>query len=99
MSRRARREVDRRALANIPLGPRLAAVAEDDLLHGGEPDAAPLELALRVEPLERPEHPRGVGRVEARAVVAHVVRRRAAVLLHPELDRGVVPPAGELPGV
>src|SRR5829696_2480940 len=75
----------------------------DDALDGGEPYAGALELLRAVQPLEGAEELVGVGHLEARPVVAHVVDRDAApaaeLLLHPELYAGLGLLRGELPGV
>ena len=68
----------------------------DHALHGGEPHAGALELARRVQPLERREELPGVLGGEARAVVADEER---AVVGPPERDAGCVGLRRELPRV
>ena len=70
-SARRKLEVERRAAAELALGPDTAAVALDDPVHGRQTDAGPLELGLLVQALERGEQPVRVLHVEAGAVVAH----------------------------
>src|SRR5687767_2207130 len=83
----------------LSLRPDFSAVAPHHPLHGGQSDAAPLELGRGVQSLEGAEELARVGHVEAGAVVAHVEAALAGVLRHPELDMRLRFPGGVLPGV
>src|SRR5450756_545697 len=93
------REVERRSGVYSPLGPDRAAVPPHDALHGSEADAGAGELVGGVKPLERREQLVDVGRVEAGAVVAHVVRGDAVAPVDPDLDVRLRLARSELPGV
>src|SRR5882672_658673 len=91
-------EIEDRAFVGPGLGPDAAAVAYDDALYAGEADARALELLRRVKALEYAEEPVRLAHVEARAVVLHVVDRRAARRLRrldSDLHARGVPPARE----
>src|SRR5215208_2845656 len=64
-------EVERGALVGGAIGPDPATVALGDPRDGGETDACPGELGLRMQPLKHTEQLVAIGHVEAGAVVAH----------------------------
>ncbi len=70
------REVERRALLHLCLGPHAATVAAHDALHGGEADAEALELTQAVQALEGAEEL--VGDASCRSRRRRRARRRRA---------------------
>src|SRR5215470_19444284 len=57
-------EEERCAAADLALGPDPAAMAVNDALHGGEPDAGAFEFGRRMQPLKRAEQFCGIGHVK-----------------------------------
>src|SRR5919108_4536467 len=95
----SKREIKGRATAGGPLGPDLAAVAVDDALDRGEPDARARELVGRVQPLKRAEQLGRVGHIEAGAVVAYVKRPPPVVCRDADVHMRGRALARELPGI
>src|SRR6185437_3263715 len=94
------REVKRRSTVHSGLRPDFAAVAVNDALDGGQPDARTRELGFRVQALERAEKLRSVAGIEARTVVAHEVDGAAGpVRSKSEIDLSACLACGELPCV
>src|SRR5262245_12629808 len=95
-----KREIERRALIDGAFGPDAASVTRDDALDGGEANAGPGEVLLRVEALERAKQLGCELHIEPGAVIAHEVYGAAvAALRAPKLDPGAGPLARELPRV
>jgi hypothetical protein len=70
----------------------MTAVTFHDLPHAGQAGAGAGEVAGRMQPLERLKQLARIGRIEAGAVVAHVVAHGGvSTRRRPELDRRVVP--------
>src|SRR5207249_3230183 len=80
------REVERRAVIDLAFGTDLTVVSPHDTLDRGQTDPGTLELAWRVEALERAKELIGVGHVEARSVVPDEVGRLALAFLPAEGD-------------
>src|SRR5688572_6950724 len=74
------REIKGRALIDGRLSPDAAAVALDDPLHDGQPDAGAFIVLGAVQPLKHTEEFVRIPHVEARAVVAHEKRFDVALL-------------------
>src|SRR5690349_15328097 len=85
------REVERRALVGLAVGPDSPAVAYDDALHQSEPHAGAAEFAFAVQPLEHAKQLRLVARIEACAVVADVVDELLLVADRADLHDGPLP--------
>src|SRR4051794_3192563 len=64
------RKVKRRALVDLAFCPDEPAMSVDDALHGGQPDAGPLELVRPMQPLKWREEFFRLPRIEACAVIA-----------------------------
>src|SRR2546430_15763899 len=71
--RLGQREVERGALVHFALGPHAAAMPLHDPFHDRQADARALELLGLMEPLKYAEQLVGVARIEARAVVFHII--------------------------
>src|SRR5581483_6460323 len=93
---RRQAEPEARAFSRPALGPRAAAVPDDDAVHDGEAGARPGELVLRVQALEDLEELVGVRGIEARAVVLHAVDGAAVLGAAADLDARVRPPGAVL---
>src|ERR1700680_121481 len=77
-------EEERAALSWLAFGPDPAAVAGQNAMHDGQPNAAALEFGRRVQPLERVEQFVRVAHVEPGAVVTHEKDRLAVLADRPE---------------
>src|SRR5258706_910151 len=88
-----------RTLARLGVGPDTPAVPVHDALDCSKTDAFSGIVRLGVQPLEGAEELRGIGHVEAGAVVAHEERRRRAFAPRADLDARPLGLRGELPGV
>src|SRR5690606_19341346 len=93
------REVEPGSGPPLGLGPDAAAVAADDPLHGGEPDAGAFELARRVQASEDLEELARHLHVETGAVVRDPVDGHALDEFAVEHDVRLVAPRRVLPGV
>src|SRR5262249_33496527 len=93
------REAEAGSLADPALCPDATAVTIDDALNRGEPDARALEVVLRVKPLKDVEQLRGVGHVEAGAVVVDEVYGLSALVCRAELDACAPALSRELPRI
>ena len=80
-----KREIKRRAFANLSLGPDATTVPGDDLLDDGETDAGSRKLGS-VQPLKNPKQSIRVLHVEAGAVVAHMIDGLAITVGRADLD-------------
>src|SRR5581483_4585156 len=98
-SRLRQGEIEGSALARGRLRPDAAAVLGDDPVDNGEADAGPRKFADVVHALKGLEQPRGIGHVEAGAVVADEIHGLTAADLTAEFDFRRLPSAGELPGI
>ena len=83
----------------ITPGDEYISTLSGEALCGRQADARARELRLGVQALEGIEELPNIGHLEARAVVAHEVRRLAIAVVRTELDPGRIAGAGEFPGV
>src|ERR1700737_493516 len=79
-------EKERRPLAGLTFRPHPAAMALHDPLHDGQPDATPLKLDVRVQPLKDSEDFLGVTRVETDSQITNPVEVVIAVGAAAKLD-------------
>ena len=93
------REIKAGAFSHRPLGPHPPAVAVDDALDVGEPDARALELGAAVQALEDAEEPVHVAHVETYAVVSDRKDDLMAVAGCANFDSGPTIRAGVLEGI
>src|SRR6185312_14895987 len=85
---RREREVERRPLPQLALGPDTAAVALNDALDDRQAHARSFELRLRMQALEHAEQLARVLHLETDSVVTHEVEGLAAPALTIDLDDG-----------
>ena len=71
------------AAIRLGFGPDLAAVAMNDSLHRGQPDARAREILLPVKALKDSEQLIGIFGIEAHSVVPHEENRHVAVFRVP----------------
>src|SRR5262249_38712501 len=81
------REVERRAVVHLGLGPHPATVSVHDALHDGQPDAGPLVVLGTMQALEDAEQLVRVPDVESYPVVLHEVHAFAVLLARTDVDR------------
>src|SRR5262249_904598 len=96
---RSQREVKGRALLDSGFRPDLTAMAVNDALHGGQPDARAREILLAVQALKGPEQFRAVGHLEADAVIADEISQLTVSFTYPEFDARLRMLAGKFPGI
>src|SRR6266576_2793286 len=92
-------EVKSGALVRLGFAPDTPAVLVDDALHGGQPDARPVELILGVQALKHAEQPVGALHVKADAVVANEDHSMAAMVTLAHLNDRLFASAGVFDGV
>src|SRR5262245_13618362 len=97
--RRSHREVKGRALLDSGFRPDLTAVAVNDALHGGQPDARAREFLLAVEALKGPKQSRTVGHIEADTVIADEISQLTVSFANPEFDARLRMLASKFPGI
>ncbi len=78
------------AFVHLGLHPDSAAVAMDDALRNGKPDAGALEFLGRVQTLENAEKLVGIGHVETAAVVVYRVDQLSLLPTTFHLDEGLL---------
>jgi len=93
------RELEAGAFVRLGLDPDAAAVAVDDALDDGEPDARARKLTFGVQALKDTEEATGVFHVEAGAIVAHGTDEFVAARIAFHFDRRPFPLAGKFVGV
>src|SRR5579884_134575 len=95
---RRQSEIKCGAASNFADGPRSPAMAIDDTLHRGKPDAMPGKFLRAVQALKSAEKLVRKFHVESRAVVAHEIDRAPGFRVHPKLDFCQLLASGEFPG-
>jgi hypothetical protein len=96
---RSQREVKGRALLDSGFRPDLTAMAVDDALHGGQPDARAREILLAVQALKGPEQFRTVGHIEADTVIADEISQLIVSFTNPEFYARLPMLASKFPGI
>jgi hypothetical protein len=92
-------DMERRAFAGDRFGADVAAVPRNDRIGDGQADAVTCALVAAVQALERFEHPRGIGHVEADTVVAHGQVQATVVAGAGDGDLHPRPAGREPPGI